>query len=200
MCFVSLCTSASWASPQNLNQRSCLLLMAPLPNWNKLFSQGWAKSIAAQAAMHFFVFLSSPLRAQHAVSKGYLLGHISRFLILYGYEASSMCLAAPLGHTNWATTRAIESPFHNSCDCRRLPTTADDCRTIATGNLHIFTVASGRRKASPDRTYTHAPEDCGDRQFHTGFTSGNRAAVVGSRRQSSNCRGLCIYCVRKWQS
>ena len=37
-----------------------LSLVAPFRNWNKLFSQGWAKSIAAQAPIHFFVRFSCP--------------------------------------------------------------------------------------------------------------------------------------------
>ena len=63
----------SSASPQNFNQRSCLSLVAPLPNWNKLFSQGWAKSIAAQALIDFLCFfcpsgisMQSPEHAQAA--------------------------------------------------------------------------------------------------------------------------------------
>ena len=43
------------ASLKEVNVNVCMSLVVVLQNWNKLFSQGWAKWTAAQAASHFLV-------------------------------------------------------------------------------------------------------------------------------------------------
>ena len=53
-CFVLHIVSEAELKEDSINMY--LLLRVVLRNWNKLFSQGWAKWTAAQAASHFLVF------------------------------------------------------------------------------------------------------------------------------------------------
>ena len=53
---VSFCTLFPKLPLKEVIINMYLLLRVVLRNWNKLFSQGWAKWTAAQAASHFLVF------------------------------------------------------------------------------------------------------------------------------------------------
>ena len=65
------------------------------PKLEQTFFTGMGKIDCRAGGDAFFCFFFFLLRAQHAVSKGCLLGHISRFLILYGllgiFDAFQIC-------------------------------------------------------------------------------------------------------------
>ena len=92
-CFVVHIVSE--APLKEVNIKHLFVVESCSPKLEQTFFTGMGKIDCRAGGDAFFCLFFFPLRAQHAVSKGCLLGHLSRFSILYGlsgvFDASQIC-------------------------------------------------------------------------------------------------------------